>query len=341
MNIAPRILIIRFSSIGDIVLTSPVIRCIRKKYPEAFIGFATKKKFSFLAEENPYIDKVYGLDTHFSSFKEEIRQDRFDYIIDLHHNLRTKRLCLGMNARVYRFRKLNPEKWLLVKFRVNLLPAEHIVDRYLRAAKKLGVSNDGAGLDYFIPGNTPPMPVYPVNFLALAIGGQHYTKKLPVEALVLLCNMIKFPVVILGGEEDGPAGKEIVRSSHNSQITDYTGKLSLHQSAEIVRRSAALCTHDTGMMHIGAALDIPVVSVWGNTVPEFGMTPYFPQASASARLSEIFEVKNLSCRPCSKIGFDQCPKGHFKCMNNQDISTIAARLNGILSLEKATKAQRS
>jgi heptosyltransferase-2 len=144
------------------------------------------------------------------------------------------------------------------------------------------------------------------------------TKKLPVHKLKQLCAGLAHPIILLGGQQDRVTGEQVA-SVDPVKIYNAGGKFSLNESADLVRRSKLIITHDTGLMHIAAAFKKPIISVWGNTVPEFGMGPYYGNEQVSSTMAEI---KNLSCRPCSKIGFDKCPKGHFKCMELQDMEGI-------------------
>ncbi|HZW69896.1 MAG TPA: hypothetical protein VFF57_03430 [Hanamia sp.] len=149
-----KFLIIRFSSIGDIVLTTPVVRCLRKKYPHAVIHYLTKKKFAVILQSNPYLDKVVLLEDDLKKNIEEIERENYDHIIDLHHNLRTLRIKNAIREIPFHsFHKLNIKKWIYTNFKINLMPHKHIVDRYMATVAKLGVVNDGLGLDYFIPEN--------------------------------------------------------------------------------------------------------------------------------------------------------------------------------------------
>ncbi|HCS20293.1 MAG TPA: glycosyl transferase [Bacteroidetes bacterium] len=323
----PRILILRFSSIGDIVLTSPVMRCIKKQLPDSHITYITKKAFAAILDSNPYIDKVVVLEKDFNALKNQLRQEKFDHILDLHNNLRTKRLCRSLKGNYSAFHKLNIQKWLLVNFKINKLPPLHIVDRYMETAKQLGVRYDGKGLDYFIHKETPLPQLPNLPFVALAIGGQHATKRLPINKLREILIHCEVPLVLLGGKEEMHTASILENEFPQSIAYNYCGKISLDQSALVLSHAAGLMTHDTGMMHIAAALQIPVLSVWGNTVPSFGMSPLFPENSEAEKHSMVFEVNGLPCRPCSKIGFDTCPKGHFKCMNLQDTSLMAEALN--------------
>jgi heptosyltransferase-2 len=318
----PKILIIRFSSIGDIVLTTPVIRNLRKKFPQATLHYLTKKKFAGIVTSNPYLDKVLLLEDDLGQTIRQIKEENYDEIIDLHHNLRTLRIKSALpQVRFYSFNKLNIEKWMYVNLKINLMPEKHIVDRYMTTVKHLGVSNDGLGLDYFIPkedeikeGDIPFSHLQ--GYVAIAIGAAHNTKKLPVEKLQELVEKINFPIILLGGKDDFLNGEKIA-ARDAIKIYNACGKFSLNESADIVRNSKLVISHDTGLMHIAAAFKKNIFSVWGNTVPSFGMAPYQTQF-------EIFQVNKLHCRPCSKTGFDKCPLGHFKCMNKQSMDAIAS-----------------
>ncbi|HET7119443.1 MAG TPA: glycosyltransferase family 9 protein, partial [Hanamia sp.] len=323
-----KFLIIRFSSIGDIVLTTPVIRCLRKKYPDAAIHYLTKKKFADILRSNPYLDKVILLDDNLKNTIEEIEREKYDHIIDLHHNLRTLRIKNSIREIPFHsFHKLNIKKWIYTNFKINLMPHKHIVDRYMATVEKLGVVNDGLGLDYFIPENEQikkdDIPFsHSQGYVAIAIGAAHNTKKLPVEKLKDLVEKIKYPIILLGGKEDFMNGEKIAESD-TVKIYNACGKFSLNESADIVQNAKLVISHDTGLMHIAAAFKKNILSVWGNTVPSFGMVPY-------QTMCEIFQVNKLWCRPCSKTGFDKCPLGHFKCMKNQSMDAIAEKTHSLV-----------
>jgi ADP-heptose:LPS heptosyltransferase len=307
-----KFLILRFSSIGDIVLTTPVIRCLKLQYPDAEVHFATKKQFKVLVENNPYIDQFFLLEGTLNAFVKTLQAENYNYVIDLHNNLRTSIIKYRLGKKSFSYNKLNFEKWLLVNLKINTLPDVHIVGRNLKTVESLGVKNDNKGLDYFIPSsqevNLENIVEKDQPFVAYAIGGQHFTKKLPIERIIELCSKINKKIILLGGKEDEPAG-EIVQQALGNKIYNACGKYNLNQSASILKQSEYVVSHDTGLMHIASALKKRIVSIWGNTVPEFGMYPYQTEFS-------IIENRNLSCRPCSKIGHDKCPKGHFKCMND-------------------------
>ena len=318
-----KFLIIRFSSIGDIVLTTPVVRCIKKQLPGSEIHFLTKESFGTIVKSNPYIDKVHLLSHSWETIVHELKQENYDYIIDLHHNLRTLRLKKDLGIRSFPFNKLNIQKWIYTNLKWNMMPDVHIVDRYMKTVESFGVTNDGEGLDYFIPGKDEvkqsDIPVsHHLGYIGLVIGAAHNTKKLPVEKLMELCSKITHPIILLGGKEDSENAKQIA-SVDPIKIYNACGKFNLNESADLVRKAKLIITHDTGLMHIAAAFKKKVISVWGNTVPEFGMYPYYGKDQIP---NSKFEIKGLRCRPCSKIGYAKCPRGHFKCMRQLSMDAV-------------------
>ncbi len=317
-----KILIIRFSSIGDIVLTSPVIRCLFEQINDAEIHFLTKKKFASLVENNPFLMKVYTIDKNVSEVITQLRGESYDHIVDLHKNLRSFQVIMRLMKPFSSFNKLNFKKWMLVRFKANLMPEVHIVDRYMKSVEKLGVKNDNRGLDFFIPPgeevDTALLPApFNAGYIGIVIGGKHNTKILPVDKVIEICAGLKRPVILLGGSEDAERG-DAIASVPGLNVMNSCGKFTLLQSASLVRQAEFIISNDTGLMHIAAALHRPIISVWGNTVPSFGMYPYLQKNVPHL----ISEVTGLNCRPCSKIGFNKCPKGHFRCMRDQDTDAI-------------------
>ena len=310
-----KFLIIRFSSIGDIVLTTPVIRCLKKQL-NVEVHYLTKSSFKGILNNNPYVDKVHTIEKEISSeLIAELKNEKFDFVADLHHNLRTLRLKKALNISSKSFPKYNIQKWLLVNLKIDRMPKMHIVDRYMETVTSLSVVNDAKGLDYFIPNTSKValsrLPEMQSNgYVGIVIGGQHITKMMPLLKLIELCDSLSEPIVLLGGPEDKHRGEEIVNAV-GVKVFNACGQFKLDESASLVQQANWIITHDTGLMHIAAAFKKRIVSVWGNTVPELGMYPYLPDPS-----SKIVQIKGLSCRPCSKIGYSKCPKTHFKCMEH-------------------------
>jgi len=372
-----KILVIRFSSIGDIVLTTPVIRCLKKQIQDAEIHVLTKKKFANLYKTNIYINKVYEYDDSLKKNIEELKLENYDYVVDLQKNKRSVRVTRALGRPHASFPKLNFRKFLLSTFKIDIMPDVHIVDRYFKAVEKLNVRNDFYGLDFFISDkNNFPISELPVEFqngyYAFVIGGTYKTKILPPVKIAEVLKKINKPVILLGGPDDVEREEEIIslvngqpttdNGDINSQIqkdsqvfrfsdfqiqkdsqvfrfsdsqiqkdsqifrfSDFqilnlVGRINLEQSASIVKNADSVLTNDTGLMHIAAAFHKNIVSVWGNTVPELGMYPYLPKEPEKCH---IIECKDVRCRPCSKLGFKECPKKHFRCMMEIDTDRVA------------------
>lgn len=331
-----KILILRFSSIGDIVLTTPVVRCLRHTYPDAEIHYATKQAFASIVQSNPYINKVFTLGDSVLNLVGELRKENYDYIVDLHHNQRTLLIKTLLGKRSAAFDKLNYEKWLLVNFKIDKLPNVHIVDRYLDTCKELGVTNDGKGLDYFI-GNDDGVDAvtlptaFQQGYVAWVIGAKQNTKKFPVAKIIAALSRPDFPkvpIILLGGKDDMQEAEVIYNACKEYvQLYNAAGKYKLNQSASLVQQAKVVIANDTGLMHIAAAYKRPIISIWGNTVPKFGMYPYYGHHQVK---NYQLQVDNLPCRPCSKLGYSACPKGHFKCMNDIQERDVLSALRDIL-----------
>ncbi len=327
-----KFLIIRLSSIGDIVLMTPAIRCLRKKYPESEIHFLTKKAFAAVTEANPYINKFHYFDDNFGELAKTLDAEGFDYVIDLHKNLRTYRLKQEVRSKWLSYKKLSVEKFLLTKLRINRMPGRHITLRSLDTLSVFGVEDDGLGLDYFIPEHQGlPKAELPApwnqDYIALVIGASYYTKKLPVSQLTQLCDRLNVPVVLVGGKDDAGEGSQIEAES-SADIYNTCGKLSLHQSADLVRQAKVVISHDTGLQYIACAFGTPVLAIWGGTSPKLDVEPFYgSREQITSQLSlppyQNFVVPGLPCQPCSNYGTRSCPKGHFNCMKKQNVEAIA------------------
>lgn len=330
-----KILVIRLSSIGDIVFTTPVIRCLKKQLPGTEVHFLTKKKFRTVTEHNPYIDRFFYYDNSLSAIKKDLKEQRYDYVIDLHKNIRSLLIRLALRRKTFVFRKLSFRKLLLTKWHIDFMPGRHIVDRNMDTVKKLGVSNDGEGLDYFIaPGERvdPGMLPQPFQkgFVAVVIGASYFTKKLPVPNLQELCRQMALPVILIGGPEDKNEGAAIA-SVQPEMIYNACGQFSLNQSADLVRQSTLVIAHDTGLQYIACAFGKPVLSVWGGTSPSLDVEPYYGRKipEGLSFTHKNFLVPGLPCQPCSRYGSKKCPRGHFKCMKQQDVAAIAATARSV------------
>lgn len=318
-----KILVVRFSSIGDVVLTTPILRCIKQQLQNVELHYLTKQNFLNVIENNPYVDHFFAIKNSLYEVIAGLKKENYDYVIDLHHNVRTLRLKRALGKKNFSFNKLNLEKFLMVHLKLNRLPQQHIVDRYFETVTSLGIVNDNKGLDHFIheKDQINVLSYLPASFQTgyhvLVVGGSYFTKQIPQNKLENICSQSSLPLVLLGGKDDTKIAEE-VHQVFKEKTINLCGKLNINQSASIIQQAKTVITSDTGLMHIAAAYKKDIISIWGNTIPEFGMGPYL-----SGINSHILEVKNLSCRPCSKLGFSKCPKGHFKCMNDIDISKVS------------------
>lgn len=319
-----KILLVRFSSMGDIILTTPVIRATRNSFPDAEIHFATKASFAELMHNCPYLHRVWALEDDFSTFASALRAENFDVVLDLHHNLRSCRLAWELGIPVFRFPKLNLKKWLFTNFKWDILPEQHIVERYALPLVQAGGRPDEAGLEVWIPETVQQATsLQRASFtsgplIAGVLGGTFATKKWPAEYHAALYNLIGLPVVLLGGSDEMEAARTI-RANLKVPVLDLTGHATLDQAFAWIRMSKFVITHDTGLMHAAAALQVPSVVIWGNTTPRFGMEPYRSPHINIGR-------EDVSCRPCSKLGHDACPKGHFECMRKIQPEDIHTRI---------------
>ncbi len=325
MNKSKKILILRLSSIGDILLATPFIRQTRKAFPQSRIDFLIKEEYSELLEYNPNTNSLKKFEANTGThglkvLKGTLIENEYDYIFDLHNNLRTNYLLRGLGSEnIYRVKKNKLIQFLYVKFKVNhyrdTIP---IAERYLNVGKAAGIQDDGKGLEIIWNKETEESVNHileenginqDVPFYSVAPGAGFYTKRWPIEYYKSFVESImekyRSKVVVLGNENDSRQGKILTELEN---VIDLTGKLSLLQSAAVLSKSKALVSNDTGLMHMATAVNTPVLAIFGSTVKEFGFYPYRSK-------SMVVENEDLECRPCSHIGRDNCPKEHFKCMN--------------------------
>jgi ADP-heptose:LPS heptosyltransferase len=326
-----RLLIIRLSSIGDIVFTTAAIRCAKEQIPGVEIHFLTKKSLKAVTEANPYIDHFHYHDKNLAETIASLKAANLDMIIDLHSNFRTFRIKKSLGLPAHTYKKLSLQKWVLTRFGINLLPDTHIVQRSLDPLKLLGVQNDGKGMDYFVPASislkSNDIPTsHQAGYIALVIGASYATKKMPVEQLKQLCALISVPIILIGGKEDTKEG-EAVAAEDTIKIYNATGKFNLHESALLVKGAKMVISNDTGFLHIACAFHKKTIAIWGATSPALQVEPYYALSDLQNGQEMYFNaiVPNLPCQPCSKYGTKTCPQGHFACMKKQDLSFIAEK----------------
>ena len=316
-----KILILRLSSIGDIILSTFFIRQVANAFPEYQIDFVIKKQFENLLLDNPYLKKILCLYpekgiTQLIKLKKEIKNSNYKYIFDLHNNIRTRILLLGLiKSRIWRIKKEKFKRVLLVYLKWNRYKKiKPIPIRYLDVGREAGVIDDEKGLELFWENNAEEnlKKKYPVllddPYFVLAPGAGFYSKKWPIEYFMELVEMLtqnrKEKIIILGGYSDMDDGNEL---NLNNSVINLTGKLELIESAIVLKNAKVLVSNDSGLMHMATAVNTPVLAIFGSTVEELGFFPFRNKHC-------IIQNTKLNCRPCSHIGKDYCPKGHFRCM---------------------------
>jgi ADP-heptose:LPS heptosyltransferase len=319
-----KILVIRFSSMGDIIYTTPVVRCLKKQLPGAEVHFLTKPAFKYIYDNNPYVDKLLLLKPTLSETIADIKAEKYDYIIDLHNNLRTAIIKLRTGVKSSTYKKQTIRKWLSLKLNLKLLPPTHLVDRYMQAVKFLGVVNDGGPINYYQKADYKLADLLPAShqtkYVAFVIGATHFTKRMPNAKIASICSRLNTPVVLLGGADVKANGDEIA-AGLGEKVYNACGITTLDESVFLVSKAQSIIGFDTGLTHIAEAFNVPIVSVWGGTVPELlGVQPYMVKDVLVAGI-------DLPCRPCSKFGLEKCPLGHFKCMNDMPEGDIVSFTN--------------
>lgn len=310
---------------GDIFYTGPVVRCIKKQIPDVEVHFLTKRQFQFLFERNPYLDKLHLLKDKLSETIAELKEEKFDYIIDLHNSLRSSLVKMRLGIPSSTFNKMRFRKWLALRFKINVVPHTHLVDRYMDTVKFLGVENDGQPIDYILPDSFSIAHLLPEThrkaYWVFIIGATHFTKRMPNYKVISLCKKLSLPIVLLGGDDVAANGTEIA-SALGAMAYNACGTLNLNESVFLVKEAQAVIGFDTGLTHIAEAFNKKIVSIWGSTVPELlGVQPYKVDQSYTAGVE-------LPCRPCSKFGLNHCPKQHFKCMRDVDEEQIVNFVSG-------------
>ena len=330
-----KILVIRLSSIGDIVLASPVFRCLKKQLPDAGIHLATKEAFKMVTASNPYIDHFHYFNSDLQSFIEQLKAQDFDYVVDLHNNIRSNRIRRALRKKTFVIDKQNIRKFFLTEYSLKFIKIKHITQRSLDTVAPFGIKDDGLGLDYFIAKqHEVPVDDIPAShhagFIAFVTGATYNCKKLPLQQMQELCRLIEHPIILIGGKGDKDE-MEKVASVDPVKIYNACGKFNLDESADLVRRAKLVISHDTGFQYIAAAFKKPVLALWGCTSPRLGFEPYYGERFLRSAPRDFYKniFLDLHCQPCSK-GTDHCPLGHFNCMRKLDMQALVAEVHNRL-----------
>ena len=318
MSRNPKILVIRLSSIGDIVLTTPVIRCLKLQL-NAEVDFLTKKKYREILISNPNVSRVLVFE---EISKGELLAHNYDYVIDLQNNFRSFMLRLFLPFKSYTFPKNNFKRLLLIYFGVNSLN-DHIVDRYFKTAKTLNIYNDKMGIDYITSPVFNKEFDFNQDYICWSLGASYENKKLSYSQMFNIISKLKTSVVLIGGIGEKEIAKKISSNISRKNIFDFCGELSVGESAYLMQNSKLNLTNDTGMMHIASAFNAPIISFWGCTRPELGFAPYLPKSSS------VNLIAPNSDRPCSKHG-KRCKIRANGCVKEIDEGIIFKTIKNLL-----------
>ena len=303
---------------GDIVLTTPVIRALNQQL-KAKIDFLTKPQYVSLLEGNTYINRIFSLNDKVDF----LQKNKYDYVVDLQNNLRSWKIRNKIQTKSFVFNKKSLRRYLLIYFGIDLLK-NHVVDRYFATVASLNVVNDNQGLDFNVSSSIKPEFNTSQSYIAWCVGGTHNPKKLSAKQITQVVSKLKIPVVLLGGNNDLDIAEEIINNVECKSVYNFCGKLSVQESSYLIKKSKMLLTNDTGMMHIASALKMPIISFWGCTKPSLGFTPYMTDPSS------IKIISKRSAKPCSKHG-RHCKYGKNGCIKEIDPQLI---YDSVLSLLK-------
>ena len=308
LNKLNRILIIRLSSLGDILLTTPMVRSIKKRYKSVEIDFLLRKEYQEIYKYNNQLANLYLFENQSGNkIIEQLLIRNYDLVIDLQNNFRSRRIIRKLKKPSLKFHKRTLEKFLLVKFKINRMKElPQIPVRYSEAIPWLKL--DENGLEIFLPSNISSTLKNEVGFAGMCPGSRHFTKKWPTEYFIELGNYLTkegFKVALFGGKDDRELCRQI--SDVIPESVDLSNNNDLLQTANEMKNCKFIVCNDSGLLHLACSINVPVIMLMGSTVKEFGFTPY-------KNKNLILENNSLSCRPCSHIGRENCPKKHFKCM---------------------------
>jgi lipopolysaccharide heptosyltransferase II len=338
-----RILLLRLSSIGDVILTTPFLRRFKAVYPDCEIDYVVKKEYAELLRDNPHIARLIEFDAEngmagLLELRKQLAKNRYDLVFDLHDNFRTLLLRRNPGAAVHVFRKRTLKKFLLVRFRKNLLASDPpVAERYMETARRYGIRPDDLGPEVTVSESIARQALIKLTaagwtdgsrIIGICPGSRHFTKRWPGRNWMELCRTIlersDYSVIVFGGPDDCDTGGELAAIDRR-RIFDLCGVLTLPETAAAMSHCAAVVANDSGLMHLATARRIPVLAIFGGTTRELGFFPYNSKAS-------VLEANDLPCRPCHHIGRPACPEKHFACMERITAEMAWMRLADLLAV---------
>lgn len=334
-----KILVIQTAFIGDVVLSLPLVQVLKKNFPSTEIDLMVIPKTAELLREHPDISDLIifdkrGKDKGLKGIVKTARlvsQRSYDVTFILQRYFRSALIpfLAGVKVRVG-FDK-SPFKFLYTH--VVEYKQVHEIERNLSMLELFGIDiKKTKELPNLYPSEQDRIRVDELllgvssQIVSIAPGSVWETKKWLKERYGKLAKLLVsdgFAVALIGGKEDYSLCEEIKKISESEKVFNFCGKLSLLQSAELIRRSIVLVSNDTAPMHIAVAMRTPVIAIFGSTVPEFGFYPY-------GERDRVIQVENLYCRPCGIHGRKKCPEGHFKCMKLIETERVYSEVKSLI-----------
>lgn len=295
---------------GDVILTTPVIRALKKKFTNSKIDFLVKPQYLDVIRYNPNVNETFEFVVEKSNeLLKQLKQNRYDAVVDLQNNFRSRKITYQLNSTVFRFKKLTLKKFLLVHFKMNLLKnSKTITERYAAAVPDLQL--DDKGLEIFFPDKIQSKLDKKNEIIGFCPGSKHYTKRWLAEYFIELGKKLtahKFTIALFGGRDDREICFNISKQIPN--CINLQNEDDILETAANMKECKLIISNDSGLMHTASAVGVPVAALFGSSVKEFGFVPYGIK-------NLILENKSLSCRPCSHIGKENCPRKHFRCMKD-------------------------
>ncbi len=343
-------LIIRLSSVGDIVLSSLLIRVLRKRFPQSQIDFLVKSEYASLVRGNPHVSHVLELPdgarfADLRALRQRLHDNGYELVVDIHDSLRSRYLSVGLPGDVVRVRKRKVARFLLVTTKVHLYHffggSPGVAERYLEPVREWGVENDGMGLEVFVGDQEREKARHIVHtagmdgqqsVLGIAPSARHWNKRWPADrfaaAAAELSRRHRAGVILFGAADErdvcGKILQEIRANAPRTPVLNLAGSLTLTESAAVMDHCTVVLSNDSGLMHVAAGRKRKVVALFGPTVKELGFFPF-------GTTSTVIETNGLRCRPCTHIGRPSCPKAHFRCMLDIPVSRVVDAVNNMLA----------
>ena len=331
-----RVLCVRFSSIGDVLLTTPLLRALQRRHPTDELYFVTKRAMAPLVEDNPHVSAVVALEPgeRITDLARRLRALAPTHGLDLHGSVRSRALRLLVPARWSGYSKRKIARTALIAAKVDLYRTPvPVAERYFEAARAFDVTPDGGPPEFFLSAAARERMASWLRerglgeaggggpFLAIAPGAAHATKRWPLDHWRVLAERLRrmgFALLAVGGPDDRALITEL-----GAGVVNAAGELSLQETGACLARARVVVSGDTGVMHMATGVGTPVVALFGPTVEEFGFFPYRARATVIQR--------NLTCRPCSAMGSERCPLGHHRCLVDIVPDEVAAAVKQLVA----------